>query len=275
MTIAVITPVAGRTTHLARLLDGLATQRRHPDEIVVVDLAPHDPAVRDCTAGWTAVRRLPLHPDASGALRLAAARNLGAASTDCDLLVFLDADCIPAGDLIASYEDGLRRRPHALVCGPVRYLRQQWLESCGDPADDRRLDALSDAPSARPHPVALTDGDDHELFWSLSFGVTSSTWTAIGGFDPAYVGYGAEDTDFAMRARARGVRLAWIPDGVAYHQWHPPSRLEPGRLGELVANARRYRQRWGCWPMAGWLTELHQRGAICFVPDADVLDVHG
>jgi hypothetical protein len=139
------------------------------------------------------------------------------------------------------------------------------------------LDAWSDAPIARPvpegHGVRL--GDDHELFWSLSFGVTSSTWAVIGGFDPAYVGYGAEDTDFAMRARALGIGLAWIPDGTVYHQWHPPSRLEPARLGELVANARRYRQRWGRWPMAGWLSELHQRGAICFVPDADILHVHG
>ena len=77
-----------------------------------------------------------------------------------------------------------------------------------------------------------------------------------------------------MRARAIGVRLAWLPDGVAYHQWHPPSRLDPARLGELIANARRYKDRWGSWPMHGWLEELHQRGAIMFVPAADVLHVH-
>jgi GT2 family glycosyltransferase len=274
MTVAVITPVAGRTDHLTRLLDGLTRQHRPPDETIVVDLAPYEPAVRRCTAGRPGVRRVTLRTDTSGALPLAAARNLGATKTDCDLLVFLDVDCIPDSDLVAAYEDGLHRRPHALVCGPVRYLRQDWLDG-GWTTDRRRLDAMSDASPARPRPVDLTDSDDHELFWSLSFGVTSTTWAAVGGFDPAYVGYGAEDTDFAMRARDRGVRLAWIPDGVAYHQWHAPSRLDPARLGELVANARRYRQRWGCWPMAGWLAELHQHGAICFVPDADVLYVHG
>ena len=56
MTVAVITPVAGRTDHLTRLLDGLTTQHRPPDETIVVDLAPYEPAVRRCTAGRPGVR---------------------------------------------------------------------------------------------------------------------------------------------------------------------------------------------------------------------------
>jgi GT2 family glycosyltransferase len=274
MTIGVITLVAGRTDHLTRLLDGLSRQRRPADEIVVVDMAPHDPVVERCTTGRDRVRRLAMASAHASGLPLAEARNIGAAATACDLLVFLDVDCIPDPHLVACYEDGLHRRPDRLVCGPVRYLREGWREGCAE-CTPEELDAWSDPPPSRPRPLELTDSGSHELFWSLSFATTASTWSTIGGFDPAYVGYGAEDTDFAMRAKTLGVDLAWMSDGVAYHQWHPPSRLDPERLDELVANARRYRHRWGCWPMTGWLNELDRAGAVRFVPDRDVLEVRG
>ena len=78
--------------------------------------------------------------------------------------------------------------------------------------------------------MVLVD-DDHELFWSLSFGVSAATWDVLGGFDTGYVGYGAEDTDLAYRARSLGRSLAWFGGGTAFHQWHPPSRLDPARRG--------------------------------------------
>ena len=49
-----------------------------------------------------------------------------------------------------------------------------------------------------------------ERFWSLAFAVTPATHERIGGFDEGYAGYGAEDTDYAFRARAAGVGLSWV-----------------------------------------------------------------
>ena len=43
---------------------------------------------------------------------------------------------------------------------------------------------------------------DYELLWSLSFALTATAWRRIGGFYDRYRGYGAEDTDFALTARA-------------------------------------------------------------------------
>jgi GT2 family glycosyltransferase len=81
-----------------------------------------------------------------------------------------------------------------------------------------------------PHPgrPAPRDGDvttstDYELFWSLSFALTSSTWRTVGGFCEDYRGYGAEDTDFAQRARVAGVPMRWVGGAHAYHQFHPVS----------------------------------------------------
>lgn len=273
--IAVLVIAADRRDHLRRLLDGVADQVRPPDDVIVVDLRPGADAPRRASPA----RHVALHgARADGPLHLAAGRNLAAASTSCDRLVFLDVDCLPAPDLVARYVEALDTHPDAIAGGPVRYLRPDWLERC----DHRRptveqLDGGSDHPPARPRvaPGSVQRGDDHTLFWSLSFGVTRTTWDRVGGFDDSYVGYGAEDTDFALRARAAGVGLAWFGGGTAYHQWHPPSRDDPDKLDELIANAHRFRRRWGSWPMSGWLETLRRDGVVRFDDTGDLLERTG
>ncbi len=272
MTIAVVVIAAGRHEHLARLLQGLARQQRRPDDVVVVDMDPVHPVAPTVGA---AARVVPLTDPHDGGLPLAAARNHGAAATAPADLVFLDVDCIPRPDLVAAYEHALARHPDVLACGPVRYLREGWLPAGPDDGavDAAVLDCLSDAHPARPTVRRGTTrvADDHELFWSLSFATARRTWERLGGFDAAYAGYGGEDTDFAYRARARGIGMAWLGDGVAYHQWHPPARDDARRVPELVANARTFRRRWGEWPMRGWLARLHDDGRVHFDPDRDEL----
>jgi len=268
MTIAVVVIVAGRRRHLERTLRGLEQQTHRPDDVVVVDMRPGDP-VTDVVR--PPARRVPfrgVEDDRVGALPLAAARNLGAASTVADRLVFLDVDCLPERTLVERYAAVLDAHPTAIACGPVRYLREGW----DDPAA-AGLEACSAAPAARvaPDDDSIRLGDDHEMFWSLSFGVDRLVWDRLGGFDEGYRGYGGEDTDLAFRARDLGIPLAWFAGGTAYHQWHAPTRLDPARTAEIVANARRFHRRWGRWPMTGWLTELADRGLVRFDPTADEL----
>jgi N-acetylglucosaminyl-diphospho-decaprenol L-rhamnosyltransferase len=267
MTIAVIIIAAGRRDHLRRTLHGLRRQTRRPDDVVVVDMRPEDPVAEAVRAPARTVPLTGGRP-AGEALPLATARNLGAASTATDRLVFLDVDCLPDGRLVERYDAVLRTHRTAIACGPVRYLQQGW---GADP--DAPLEARGVAPSARPVPAGddVRLGDDHELFWSLSFGVDRHTWDRLGGFDEGYRGYGGEDTDLAFRARSLGIPLAWFGGGTAHHQWHRPTRLDPRRTGEIVANARRFHDRWGHWPMTGWLTELAERGLVHFDPSVDDL----
>jgi N-acetylglucosaminyl-diphospho-decaprenol L-rhamnosyltransferase len=273
VTTALVTIAAGRGTHLGRLLDGVARQHRPPDELVVVDLDPTDDAVRRATER-RGVRRVAVPPGTSaGPLPLAVGRNLGAAETTAEQVVVLDVDCIPARDLVARYASVVADHPDGLACGPVRHLRERWADGLPDgPLDDEVLVVRSDAPAARPAPPSTQRRDDHDLFWSLSFGLTRATWDRLGGFDERFVGYGGEDTDLAWRARDAGIPLVWFAGGTAFHQWHPPTRWDPDRLEELVANARRVRDRWGTWPMVGWLHELAAAGRLRFDPDADVLE---
>ena len=67
--------------------------------------------------------------------------------------------------------------------------------------------------------------------------------------------------------------MLWVAGAGVHHQWHPPTRLDPDRRVEIVANARRFRERWGTWPMTGWLDELAAAGVVRWDRAADLLDL--
>jgi GT2 family glycosyltransferase len=253
---AVVTPVAGRAEHLRAQRAALAAGDTVPDLHVIVVMGDGDP-VHPGPA--TVVVGLDAGPEG---LPLAAARNLGAREArrrGAELLVFLDVDCLPGPALLTRYADAARERPCALLGGPVTYLPPT-------PPGGWSADALAEA--RRPHPARpdpapgdLVDGD-HRLFWSLSFAVTAATWARTGGFDEAYVGYGAEDTDLGQRARAAGVALCWVGGADAFHQHHPTSAPPLEAVDDLLRNGARFAAVWGWWPMAGWLTALAEHGAV-------------
>jgi hypothetical protein len=95
----------------------------------------------------------------------------------------------------------------------------------------------------------------------------------LGGFDEAYVGYGAEDTDLAFRARDAGVPLLFTASTVAFHQHHPIYDPPLQHFSDIVANANRFRQRHGIWPMDGWLQAFAAMGLIAPPPAQGALTV--
>jgi N-acetylglucosaminyl-diphospho-decaprenol L-rhamnosyltransferase len=257
---AVITVVHGRHRHLALQSAAWEQSTVAPDLRCVVAIDDPDVAAvagPDCTV-------VP-HPAAGiDGLPLASARNRGAEwalRRGADLLIFLDVDCIPAPDMVERYRSAHRcGGPRALLSGPVTYLPPP-------PDTGYRLDALAglgDPHPARPNPATghLLQSDDYDLFWSLSFAVGAGTWRHLGGFCEDYVGYGAEDTDFAALARAAEVPLLWVGGAHAYHQYHPISDPPVEHLEAIVRNANIFRRRWGRWPMVGWLEEFENSGII-------------
>ncbi|GLW89671.1 glycosyltransferase family 2 protein [Actinokineospora globicatena] len=263
---AVVTITHRRDDHLHGQRLGLVACP--PDLHVVVGM-DDTPELRDVTgAAPVLTEALSGH---GGGLPLARARNLGAAralDAGADLLVFLDVDCVPGPRLVASYGDAAARvRSPALLCGPVAYLPPP---PAGGYALDR-LDAPVHPARPAPQPGELLAETRFELFWSLSFAVTAATWTSLDGFCEDYAGYGAEDTDFALSSRAAGAGLYWVGGAEAYHQYHPPTRLDPARAPEIVRNATTFRRRHGHWPMRDWLRDLARGGVVEFDPDRDLL----
>lgn len=120
---AIITPVAGRHSHLRMQREGLVHgSRRHDLHIIVAMGDPDIPNAIHATLPAT-VQNIDSDADL---LPLARARNLGAAvavGAGADILVFLDVDCIPGQNLLSRYVGCLQACDSAaLLCGPVAYL---------------------------------------------------------------------------------------------------------------------------------------------------------
>ncbi len=263
MRTAVITIAHGRHDHwrMQRAALALSSGPVHDHVLVAMDDRGYEDPRRG--RGAPTPRVIPLAAHADG-LPLAAARNLGArAALDAgaQLLVFLDVDCLPGPDLVRGYAAAAASAGSGLLlCGPVTYLQPP-----GPPGYDlSRLNAYDAPHPARPAPATgeTVIGGRHELFWSLSFALDAATWDLIGGFDEAYVGYGAEDTDFAQRARAAYVGLAWVGDARAYHQYHPTQDPPLQHLDDILRNGAIFARRWGWWPMRGWLDGFERAGLI-------------
>jgi GT2 family glycosyltransferase len=269
--LSVLVPVRDRTEHLANLVAGLSRADGAPEfELLVGWMGGADPgsALKRARGFEAEAIEVP-----GGELPLAGARNALAEAARGEVLVFLDADCVPSRGLLAAYAKALDERD-ALSVGETRYLPEGLVPEGADEAVLLR--------AARPHPERAglfpTPGEArvdsrHELFWSLNFAVRRDTFRErIEGFDEGYRGYGIEDTDFAMRAAAAEVPLAWIGGALAFHQHHEPTRLRPEGIPSLVANARRYRGRWGEWPARGWLAELATAGLVDWDEAGDRLE---
>ena len=205
MKTAVITTVHGRPGHLQRQLVGISRSAMSPDIHVVV--AVDDPAVADVVATSRSTVHVVQCENGPGPLRIASARNTGALAAlerGAEILVFLDVDCIPGEEMLGRYyERGHRARAPGRAAVRTGDLSAYSARSeNGYPLYP--WTRLTNPHPARPAPPdrEVVAGSDYELFWSLSFALTSSTWRTVGGFCEHYRGYGAEDTDFAQMARA-------------------------------------------------------------------------
>jgi GT2 family glycosyltransferase len=259
----VVTIAHGRHAHLAAQHRSLARGSRLPDHYVVV--AMDDDAIHEHREGALANRVVRLGRAGGDALPLAAARNTGvrtALDDGAEVVVLLDVDCLAGAALVAAYADVVASRPQWIWSGPTTYLPPPPPE--GYPADPAGLADWDDPHPARPRPRPgeLAHTTDPDLFWSLSFAVHRDTWTRTGGFCEDYTGYGGEDTDFARTALAAGVGLGWVGSARAYHQHHPVSSPPVEHLDDILRNCHLFHERWGEWPMRGWLEKFEEQGLV-------------
>lgn len=263
MKVSVLTIVRGRQVHLLNQRRGLLRSVTKPAEWVVVGMGQDVSLPSDAT--------LPIRTsrvDAEGSeLPLAKARNHAASVARNDWLVFLDVDCIPDANLIDHFIASFCE--DRLWMGNARYLPAGATSKKWNLSDLQRL--------AHQHPLQPVvepgrayPSDRYELFWSLCFAISRRAFDLIGGFDESFSGYGGEDTDFAFSAREAGVPFGFV-GATAYHQHHTVCKPPLNHFEAIVQNARRFRDKWGVWPMGSWLSAFAEREMIAM--DADRLAV--
>ena len=222
VTVTVVIPFYEQQDDLERVLAALDSQDypAHLIDVVVADDGSRKPPDTSGSALRCTVVRQP-----DRGFRAAAARNLGAAACDSEVLCFLDADTVPEPGYLREITRLPSILPDALVVGRRRHadldgwvgaeLAQWW---AGGRAPDILAEPrwLADAYTRTGDLAAVTDGAYRFVISSVMC-CSRELFTYCGGFDESFDRYGGEDWEFAHRAVACGAVLHHARRAVAWH----------------------------------------------------------
>lgn len=194
---------------------------------VVVPATDSPPTLRRCLAALEGGTR---RPDAVAVLEEpagagpAAARNLGAAGCEADVLVFVDSD--------------VEVHPEALALIERRFAADPELAALFGAYDD---DPAHPALTSRyrnllHHHVHAESAGEAETFWAGLGAVRRERFEAVGGFDAdLFPEPSVEDIELGMRLRRHGARIVLDPQVRGRHlkRWTPLGmvRTDFGRRG--------------------------------------------
>lgn len=256
--ISVIVSTYNREDALDAVLRGFARQNDNNFELIVADdgsqLTISEVVTRWTDRIGTSVKHV-WHEDRG--FRLAEIRNRAILASSGNYCVFVDGDCIPRADFVASHralaERGWFVAGHRVLLSRTlseRVLREQlepelwglgmWLRA-RFAGDINRMTPLIHLPLG---PLRKLQGRD----WRSARGGNLAIWrddlARVDGFDAAYSGWGREDSDIIIRLMRGGVKRK---DGrfatAALHLWHAENDRaqladNEARLAALVAGDR-------------------------------------
>lgn len=144
-----------------------------------------------------------------------AARNIGIAKTDSDLIVFNDADsiCPPA-----QIEDAIQL---AIESPGLVFAYDLYVRKTKEGRDGRII---------------------HSSGSMACVAISRACFEEVGGFDESYVGWGYEDLDFAQRCNALWPNRR-VP-GPVYHLWHGDRRDDDSPLDSDPVQVKANEARW-------------------------------
>jgi glycosyltransferase involved in cell wall biosynthesis len=184
--LAVVIPATDEPSGLERCLAALEASEYQPDELIV--------------------QREPAHAGP------AAARNLGAATTTADVLVFVDSD-------VEVHPDALMRIRERFAADPA--LAAVFGAYDDDPADPG---LTSRYRNLLHHHVHAGAAGEAETFWAGLGAVRRDAFEAASGFDAdRFPEPSVEDIELGMRLRRQGGRIVLDPDIRGRHlkAWTP------------------------------------------------------
>ena len=222
--VSVVIPYFEQQQQLDLVLTGLAAQT-HPLsrlQVIVADDGSARPPV--VASGGPLDVTVVRQPDRG--FRAAAARNLGAARADGDVLVFLDGDTVPAPDFVqelvrlpALTGDALvvGRREHVDFSGWTGPRLRDWLTGSAPPPPRLTDPAWLRDGYAWSRDLLDVDARSYRYVISAVLGMSADLFRESGGFCAEFTGYGGEDWELAYRAYVAGGLLAHEPRALAWH----------------------------------------------------------
>lgn len=193
MRISVIIPTCNRNDLLSKCLDALALGKQLVNgdyEVIVTDDS------KDNIAKLLIADKYPWAKWIEGPKQGPAAnRNNGAKIAQEEWLVFLDDDCIPQKEWLASYIAAMKVSDGQVLEGSTNADRPQY-----------RFDEEA--------PINL-DGDK---LWSCNFAIKKSLFERLGGFDETFPYAAMEDVDFYTRL-LNYTAIKFVPQALVIHPW--------------------------------------------------------
>lgn len=205
MKTSVVIPLYNGAAHITACLDGLAAQTAPADEIIVVDDGSTDASAATVRAWQRAHPACPLRLVEQLNGGPSSARNRGARAASGDLLLFTDADCVPAPGWVAAFAAALN-------------------QPAGHGAPDAAMGCYAGPQASAAAAFAQLEFDERYALMArrtaaglpLVFAATYSCayrrdrFLALGGFDTDVLSN--EDVDLAYRLVQHGGRIVFAPD---------------------------------------------------------------
>ncbi len=198
--ISIIIPIKNNRI-VSRLLEKLTTfPEPEKTEILIIDASQGK--LKDIQNKFPQVKWLDYK--ASSLLSVAEQRNYGIKMAKGDVIVFIDADCIPTKNWLSEIVKPIRAENENITAGYIKSVRKyprKW---------------------ALDHEKVLSNKYVEEAA-TMNSAFKKSVFEKIGDYDKKFE-YGGEDIDLCYRARKAGYKIRSQPKAIIYHDWDDISR---------------------------------------------------
>lgn len=197
ISVSVVIRCRNEEAHIARLLTGLARQRRRPNEIILVDSGSTDATLAIASAFPVRVINIPPEDFSFGA-----SCNLGCDVATGEVVVFISAHCFPVYDTWLEH----MVEPFAVSDIALTYGRQLGTDRAR--YSERRL-------FARWFPAESTPRQRHPFCNNANAAIRRAVWEGGLRYDEQLTGL--EDLDWAKRAIEAGNVLSYVASAPVIH----------------------------------------------------------
>jgi GT2 family glycosyltransferase len=196
--ISVIIPACNSEKTIAKCLSAILEQTRKPDEIIVIDDGSKD-GTKNVIKSFKNI--FLLEQEHKGP---AAARNLGAKKAKGGILLFTDADCVPAKTWVAEMAKPFENKEIAGVQGKYK-------------TDQRGLMAKFVQLEIEDRYDRMRKREYIDFIGSYSAGYRKDVFLQQGGFDESFSMASGEDPDISFKLSKAGHKMVFSENAVVYH----------------------------------------------------------
>lgn len=120
-------------------------------------------------------------------------RNIGINHARGDIIVFIDADCIPEKNWLTELLKPIIEKKEVFVSGACQPMKKDYIHK------------------------EENYGQYREECETMNMAITKDVVNRVGLFDETLEG--CEDSDFCIRAHEQGIKIRYIKSAVIYHDW--------------------------------------------------------